>query len=145
MIIIRLIGGLGNQCFQYALGRHLSEILHAELKIDISEFKTYKLHAYSLNHYNIIENFATSEDVAKLKHVTEKYLHFDSKILNLSDGICLHGYWPSEKYFVSIADIIRRELTVKSPLSGKNKETAEQISSCESVSLHFLILYYLPN
>jgi hypothetical protein len=34
MIVIRLIGGLGNQMFQYALGMHLAEKNGAELKID---------------------------------------------------------------------------------------------------------------
>ncbi len=145
MIIIRLIGGLGNQCFQYAVGRHLSEIHHSELKIDISEFESYKLHAYSLNHFNIKENFATPSEVAGLKHLKEKHFHFDPEVLRLSDGIYLHGYWQSEKYFMGIAEIIRQELTVKTPLSGKNKEIAEQISSCVSVSVHIRRVDYLPN
>lgn len=145
MIIARLIGGLGNQCFQYAVGRHLSEIHHTELKIDISEFETYKLHPYSLSHFNIIENFATSEDVAKLKHVREKHFHFDPEILNLSDGVYLHGYWQSEKYFSSTEDIVRRELAVNSPLLGKDKEVAEQIILCDSVSVHIRRGDYLPN
>lgn len=145
MIIVRLIGGLGNQCFQYAVGRHLSEIHHAELKIDISEFETYKLHAYSLNHYNIIENFASSEDMVELKYVREKYLHFDPEILHLPDGIYLQGYWPTEKYFTGIADIIHRELTVKLQQSGRDKEIADQITSCNSVSIHIRRADYLPN
>ena len=143
MIVIKLIGGLGNQCFQYAVGRHLAEIQHAELKIDISEFKTYKWHAHSLYHYNIIENYATSKDLAGLKHVKEKHLHFDREILSLPDGIYLNGYWGSEKYFTNISEIIRHELTVKAPLSGKNKEIAEMIMSCNSVSVH--VRRYLPN
>lgn len=36
MIIVRLEGGLGNQMFQYALGRHLSLINKTELKFDLS-------------------------------------------------------------------------------------------------------------
>jgi hypothetical protein len=38
MIIVRLEGGLGNQMFQYALGRHLSIINNTELKIELSAF-----------------------------------------------------------------------------------------------------------
>jgi hypothetical protein len=83
--------------------------------------------------------------VAKLKYVKEKHLHFDREILNLTDGIYLHGYWPSEKYFTSIADSIRSELTVKSPLTGRDKEIAEQITSCDSVSVHIRRADYLPN
>lgn len=145
MIVIRLIGGLGNQCFQYAVGRYLAEIHHTELKIDISEFETYKLHAYSLNHCNIIENFASSKDLVGLKHVREKHFHFDPEISHLSNGIFLDGYWQSEKYFAGIAEIIRHELTVKSQLSGKDRVIAEQIISCESVSVHIRRSDYLPN
>jgi len=39
MIITRLMGGLGNQMFQYALGRSLSIINNIEFKIDISSFE----------------------------------------------------------------------------------------------------------
>jgi hypothetical protein len=67
MVIVRLIGGLGNQLFQYALGRHVAEIHRTILKIDISAFETYKLHKYSLWPFNIQENFATAEEVKRLK------------------------------------------------------------------------------
>jgi len=145
MIIVRLIGGLGNQCFQYAIGRQLAESHHTELKIDISEFQTYKLHAYSLNFFNIKENFASSKEVAALKLVRESQLYFDSEILHLPNGIYLHGYWASEKYFKNISGIIHKELTVKSALSGKDEDIAKQISSCDSVSVHIRRLDYLPN
>ncbi len=48
MIVVKLIGGLGNQMFQYALGRHLALKNNTELKLDITGFEEYKLHAYSL-------------------------------------------------------------------------------------------------
>ena len=84
MIIAKIIGGLGNQCFQYAAGRHLAEIHRTEFKIDISEYENYKLHAFSLNHFNIIENYASSEEMAELKYVKEKHFHFDPEILTSS-------------------------------------------------------------
>lgn len=36
MIIVNIFGGLGNQMFQYALGRHLSYKLKTDLKFDLS-------------------------------------------------------------------------------------------------------------
>jgi hypothetical protein len=136
MIVAKIIGGLGNQCFQYAAGRHLAEIHRTEFKIDISEYEEYKLHAFSLNHFNIMEKYASPEEVAALKYVKQRQFHFDPEILHLPNGIYLHGYWQSEKYFAGISEIIRRELSVKSFLSGRDAELAEQISSCESVSAH---------
>lgn len=43
-LITHLIGGLGNQMFQYAAGYALSKRLGVALKFDISDFKEYKLH-----------------------------------------------------------------------------------------------------
>ena len=38
MIVMYLKGGLGNQMFQYAVGRHLAHIHNTELKMDISAY-----------------------------------------------------------------------------------------------------------
>jgi hypothetical protein len=38
MIVSRFIGRLGNQLFQYALGRHLSLIHHRPLRLDTSSY-----------------------------------------------------------------------------------------------------------
>ena len=160
MIIVKLIGGLGNQMFQYAAGRRLAHKHNTQLKLDISSFGSYRLRRYGLHHFNIEATIASPEEVASLTikkqgiaervlrkalrwssgpaptYIREKHFHFDPDILNLPDGVYLDGYWQSEKYFADIAGIIRQEFTVKTPQKGKDKELAEQITSCESVSLH---------
>lgn len=161
MIIVKLIGGLGNQLFQYALGRHLAEINKTELKLDIFPFIEYKLHKYSLGFFNIKENIASVEEIENLKYAKENPLvskikkvlnrpkklaptyitekekfNFDPAVLSLPDNIYLDGSWQTEKYFVSIKNIIRREFTNKILLSEKTKNLAEEITKSESVSLH---------
>ena len=170
MIVVKLIGGLGNQFFQYAVGRHLAEIHRTVLKLDISGFETYKLHKYSLWPFNIQQNFAFPEEVLSLTirnqgiaervknralrrppepaptYIREKKtFHFDPDILNLPDGVYLDGSWQNEKYFAGIASIIRQEFTVKTPQTGKDKELADQMASCESVSLHIRRADYVSN
>src|SRR5690606_7001109 len=44
MIVSNLIGGLGNQMFQYAAARALSIDLDAKLMLDASDFDGYRLH-----------------------------------------------------------------------------------------------------
>lgn len=65
-IIIRLSGGLGNQMFQYALGRNLAEKNNAALILDISSFETdssdTKRH-FSLDSFNISAKKATIIDI----------------------------------------------------------------------------------
>lgn len=170
MIVVRLTGGLGNQLFQYAVGRYIAEIHRTILKIDISGFETYKLRKYSLSPFNIHENFASPEEVAALTvrkrgiaervirrvlhkppkpastYIREKKLfHFDPDILDLPDGVYLEGSWQNEKYFADIETIIRQEFTVKITQASKDKELAEQIASCESVSLHIRRGDYVSN
>lgn len=169
MIIVRLIGGLGNQLFQYAVGRNLADRHKTKLKIDISGFETYKLHKYSLAPFNIREDIATAEEISQLtsanqgnsngfftklfrrpagspaSHIREKHVHFDPEILNLPDNVYLDGYWQSEKYFSDIEKDIRREFTVKDPQKDKDRETADIIASCEAVSLHIRRGDYVSN
>ena len=63
MIIVKILGGMGNQMFQYATGRSLALKHNVELKLDISGFNSYKLHPYRLNNFNIVENIATENEI----------------------------------------------------------------------------------
>ena len=67
MIIVKIIGGLGNQMYQYAMGRHLAELNSTILKLDATSFEAYRLHRYALCHFNIQEHFATVEEIYALK------------------------------------------------------------------------------
>jgi hypothetical protein len=63
MIIVRLFGGLGNQMFQYATARRLAKKHSTLLKLDIGEFKSYKLHKYGLGCFHLTENLATHSEI----------------------------------------------------------------------------------
>lgn len=155
MVIVKLYGGLGNQLFQYSAARNLSLRLKTEIKLDLSWYETEELRKYGLGSFNIVESFAAPEEVSQLterrgllrkvfnkppvltpNYIREKKYHFDPSILNLSGNVYLDGYWQSEKYFCNSAGTLKKELRVKAPLTGRNKELAGQIKTCESVSLH---------
>lgn len=83
MIIVRLTGGLGNQMFQYALGRHLAEKNSTLLKLDLSGFETYKLRRYALHCFKIWEHVATIEEIVAFKRMgTQRVNRWVSKIGN---------------------------------------------------------------
>jgi len=169
MVIVKLMGGLGNQMFQYAAGRRLTHVLGTELKLDISGYENYNLRKYELGSFNILEDFASSWEVKTLtsqkngalarlvrcvlrrpkdlapSHIRESYFHFDSEILNLPNNVYLDGYWQCEKYFVDICDIIMKEFSIKTPQTGKNKKLAELITSCNAVSIHIRRGDYVSN
>jgi hypothetical protein len=73
MIITSLTGGLGNQMFQYAAGLALAEHRRTVLKLDVSWFRddpVYEAHnRYALSCLNITEQFATQEEIDRVRGV----------------------------------------------------------------------------
>ena len=159
MVIVRLIGGLGNQLFQYALGRTLAASRSTTLKLDITDYETYKAQTYALGHFSVIESFATRNEIRHLRggrwmaehlsrrlhrlipfrkdsYILEKGFAFDPEVLKSPDDIYLEGYWQSERYFAGIEGLLRREFAIRHSLSGRNQEMAARIAGCNAVSLH---------
>jgi hypothetical protein len=161
MIIMQLMGGLGNQMFQYALGRRLAIERNVSLKLDLSWYKQYDTRTYRLDYFQIDAEIASPDELEGVKYsrwrgiparfqqsiqnylpyyrqavVHEKSLSFDPNILKVPRHAYLNGYWQSEKYFKSIEIIIRNEFQPKYPLSPISLEWARVIRDNPSVSLH---------
>lgn len=169
MIITHLVGGLGNQMFQYSIGRYLAYKNNTELILDISEIKHSTTRPYELNHLNIKENFASNAIVNQIKmkkrniitklkiitHLTPNYnlnryiekkrYFFDNNVLNLTGNVYLHGYWQTDKYFNKISDIIKEEFTFKEKPDQPNTEMLSQIRSSSSIAVHIRRGDYVSN
>ena len=155
---MRLKGGLGNQLFQYALGRHLSIIRNTPLQLDTSSYKTdtlreYRLDSFQINvrHSDKLPFFSTEGRARHLNSIIqgirgifyksyqiikEKNFSFDATILDCSEDAYLDGFWQSEKYFSSIAQTIRKDLRLNNSIQGPLQEIAEQIQTTNSISIH---------
>lgn len=166
MIIVKLMGGLGNQMFQYAAARRLAYRHKTELKLDLSFLESsqsgYVHRPYDLCHLNINAAIASHREVAEitgrcnnlletilvyLRHTTglarlsrniylERHFNFDPKVLDLPDNIYLEGYWQSELYFKDIEETVRNEFSFSFPQSAVCQGVAEDIQSVNAVSLH---------
>jgi hypothetical protein len=160
MVIVRLMGGLGNQMFQYAAGRRLAYSLDVELKLDLTWFKQPDRRPYGLGAFNIMERMASPEDIRHLtlgraaflqmamrkflgfkfqppkSYIKEESFSFDSSILSLNDSVYLDGYWQNEKYFIDIKPTIRADFTLEAPPSERIESLTKTIASCDSVSIH---------
>lgn len=158
VIITQLTGGLGNQLFQYAIAKAIALKNGVPMKIDLSFFKDYKWHAYSLAPFNIDENVASAEECTDLLNpslsllsrglnkltkkekqsykLEEKGFAFDCSILDEKPPKYMIGYWQSEKYFTSIEKTIRKDFEVKIPPSEENQKLLDEILKSNSVSIH---------
>lgn len=162
MVISNLIGGLGNQMFQYAAGRALSLRLGVQLTLDTRDFSGYLLHqGFELRKlFGSNVEIASNDDLkevlgyqkAKLvqrilkrpqlkrfryrSYVIEPSFNYWVGIKTLNGNVYLDGYWQSEQYFAEFADKIREDFTFKLPLTNQNADIAEKISQVNAVSLH---------
>jgi len=171
MIIVSLMGGLGNQMFQYAFGRSLSQRLGCQFKLDTS-FLDYRpknsehtLRSLELNIFAMDVPLADQRElrgfqpVVKSRDVVsyvfrklfgkpiimEHGLAFDSAIRIAKDGSYFSGFWQSTEYFDDYAYSIRKDFTFRFPLTHQNKEMADEISNSESTSIHVRRGDYLSN
>lgn len=151
MIIVKVLGGLGNQMFQYAYAKAL-EIRGFEVKLDLSGFSRYKLHGgYQLSKYAInIENASTSAilfaKINRLKTVKEKSLLFDSKLLSLKGNEYVKGYFQTEKYFLEIRNTLLTQFTLPEEITNSTKKYKKEITAASnSCSLHIRRGDYISN
>ena len=173
MILLRLKGGLGNQLFQYAAAKSLALKHNTEVILDLSllldrtpltdmVFRDYELYAFNLE-----ENFANQELIeyynplptSYLKRISNKlkkyifkpsvYIEsthlYNSKFFNLPNDSCIIGLFQSEKYFQSIADIIKKEFEFKNSFPKIVTELGTYIKSKNAICVHVRRGDYISN
>lgn len=143
MVIVRLMGGLGNQLFQYAAGKGVSRLHNVSLKLDLSYYVDYKntkwARRYGLNHFNIDSSAASEEEIVDAKkqgHFKETHFHYHPEIRQVGPNIYLEGYWQSERYFQEVWSELQHEFVFIDKPSEANRQMAKKIQRCESVALH---------
>jgi len=158
MKIVKFLGGLGNQMFQYAFYLSLKNNFK-HVKADIIGFENYELH----NGMELEEVFNIQLDRAsefyiklydpnyrkwifrKLRRVLglkDAYFEelkpfvFDESIYLDTNDRLYWGYWQNEKYFLNIEDKIRSSFKFQKPLTGQNEAIVKLIAASESISIH---------
>ena len=158
-ILIYIYGGLGNQCFAYAMGRSLADKTNVRYNFDIGFFPDdflYKLR-YDLSEFNIRIDGSRELPFRILRKLDRRLSRIASKTPVLCSHYCyesqppcyqpvstewsgrltLNGYWQSEKYFEDIKPQLAQDLTLKDVTPFASDPIAGLIqSSCNSVFLH---------
>lgn len=171
MIVSKIVGGLGNQMFQYAAARALSLNLKVKLGLDVNEFAKYSMHqGFELGRVFGLNTLCLSDvELHKLfgwrvnptaqrlaarwpyfpmvdkRIVIEPHLDFWPGMVDVPSHAYLRGYWQSERYFQMHEDTIRSEFQFKKPLLGEALHWSERMKAVSSVSVHIRRGDYVSN
>lgn len=165
MIITRLIGGLGNQMFQYAIARSIAHVNKTDIKLDVSVYESHEgwialPRHYELKNLNIIENVANMREIEEIKGKNRRFqsilekipfrssnrlncyykekeeFYCDSKVFGLKGSIYLEGYFQTEKYFKNIEELIKNDFMVRTEADETNQSLLDKIRSSNAVAVH---------
>lgn len=167
-VIVRLVGGLGNQMFQYAAGRAVAVRHQVPLTLDLSWFGIDLERQYALAPFRInaripkdqnpgnvnpswVERFAgrvrrklnlPSQGVSVF---SEKSFRYDAEIESVSAPVILNGYFQSERYFSSIKPLISKEFTLQHEPKSRAVELLALIHASDAICVHIRRGDYITN
>lgn len=157
MIIVNIHGQLGNQMFQYSLGKHL-QLRGKKVLYYTGYYKDHPEHDFALSRVfdlelpeaNADQMLACRDDRHRLidrirRKLFGKHEHLFSEVesisydyrpdvFDLKRGL-IDGYWQSELYFKPIEKTIRETFSFPKAIE-RNEELAKEMSRTLSVSVH---------
>ncbi|MEI6019621.1 MAG: alpha-1,2-fucosyltransferase [Bacteroidota bacterium] len=163
MIVVKLIGGLGNQMFQYAAGKALAHRHGVSLKLDVTGFDKATEGAYTQRHFELgcfklqteiateaeLKRFTRFEEnrwlrVAQRKmpwlfsntFFSESGSQFHETFLKLGANTYMNGYWQSELYFNDIRKILLQDFELNETMPKTLDHWFNKIQTINSVSMH---------
>ncbi|MBS1637644.1 MAG: alpha-1,2-fucosyltransferase [Bacteroidetes bacterium] len=163
MVAVKLMGGLGNQMFQYAAGKALASRLNTICLLDTGFLDAdpkghYTKRHYELSAFEIQQNIASADALKPfLKHPRNRYtlalqrsvpglfntvyfyekgMEFQPAFNKLKGNVYLDGYWQSERYFQEQAVSVRKDFTCKGPVPAITGQWHQKIRETYAVSLH---------
>jgi hypothetical protein len=171
-VTVKLLGGLGNQMFQYAAARALADRTGSEMLLDVGDFATYTLRRYELDTLRVRARVQPPASVAQTAAAApgplarrakalvqrffpawpqgvpvyrERAFTFDPGLLQQRPPVLLEGYWQSEKYFLDAAAAIRRDFTAAAEPDEANRAMLQRMQGTVAVSLHVRRGDYVTN
>lgn len=151
--VIRLSGGLGNQMFQYALGRQL-EKEDVNVTYDTFIYWRDKLRKYELNHFHTDVRLASGvrkcfylccyymERKLKMRMMVTKLLgeHHEKSLFGYEDNLIqyryLDGYWQNTKYFCNMKAQLQQDFVWKGRFNDTQEKIMRDMQGRESVMIH---------
>lgn len=173
MIIANIVGGLGNQMFQYACARSLSVDLGCTLKASTDTFGGYTFHnGFELERiFDLKIEVASKADLSQVlgrwqsiplvrrvlckkpfsifagqRFVAEPhYRYWPALSQRVQNNCYLQGYWQSELYFTKHNELINNDFTFHGELGFESLRTAQSIRNNTAISVHIRRGDYVNN
>jgi hypothetical protein len=167
MIITNINGGIGNQLFQYAIGRALAIKNKDILQLDIQDLSHNQKYGQvprelDLTKFNIIAPIAETKVAKKLrdpyglpsfvlrrlrmKFISYGETGYNPQLLKQTGDVYLDGYFQSYKYFADIRQTLLTEITLKEGLGNSANDWHKQIiATPATVSIHIRRGDYVTN
>jgi|LakMenEpi03Aug12_release.lakeMendotaPanAssembly.Ray.scaffolds.fasta_scaffold27265_8 hypothetical protein len=161
MLVIKLMGGMGNQMFQYAIGKSLSIKYNLPFVLDLSFLKrrdlgsNFTYREFDLDHFNIDENSFVqniqTEDFVKIVECKFEYNEGVEQTISNSNNknFYLDGHWQSPKYFGDFEKEIKQDFSLKKSIDEKTENRITDllidIKHNESVMVNVRRTDYLNN
>jgi Glycosyl transferase family 11 len=162
VIVSNIVGGLGNQMFQYACGRAISVRTGQALRLATDQLDEYQSHngLELLNIFDLDVSIATSEEMnaligiranSKVRRMlgrpsmtwaawgawcNEPHFAYWPAIKKVSHPAYVHGYWQSEQYFEEISNIIRKDFTFRTGWDPHDLAVRERMAAGVCASIH---------
>lgn len=158
MKVVRFLGGLGNQMFQYAFYKALQQRF-PNVKADLQGFSDYGLHngfeldrifsirlssisLFRSNLYQIHNKkwiYRKLRRILNLRKIYQEENHlfaYNPKIMTNPKSAYYWGYWQNIQYFQDISKELRADFKFSNPLDDKNQEASDSIQNSNSISIH---------
>lgn len=163
-VVVKVVGGLGNQLFCYATARALASRVDADLVLDVDFFRSdvryeraYRLdrfglaahrvkstarwlpRAVDLRWWRVKRGLVECGLVPGVRAVIERDAKsFSPDLLTsaVEGTLLLDGYWQDERYFVGIRSQLLEELVPFDPIDARHAALGAAMRAKQSVAIH---------
>ena len=155
MVIVKMIGGLGNQMFQYAYAKAL-HVRGYDIRLDSTFMQPNLAHGgFGLHVYSIDLEVDSNENLKALSsngllckifnrfniptkcYLKEKTFLFTPSLIKPQENVFIEGYFQTERYFKDIRELLLEQFQPRESLSDYSQKIKHSIESAScAISLH---------